>query len=129
MPGMTKGYDRPMVELLLPTIWDRGYAWGMVDEMKPDPDMPKGTTIPKSGGTLWAHLVDIRKAWDQAAITRDDRAALVLVGGMGMTHKLAALYAGTSRSTITRRFERGVGILTAWLNGGEYSEEELLERG
>ncbi|HEX2905054.1 MAG TPA: hypothetical protein VHO01_16490 [Jatrophihabitans sp.] len=118
------GYDRPLVETLVPTIWDDGYVWGMVDEFKPDPSMPKGTSIKKWGNTLWAHLVDIKRAWAGAPLTYDDACAVFLVGGMGMTHTSAAFYLRTSRSTVTRRYERGIGVMVAWLNGGEYTEEE-----
>src|SRR5690606_16497543 len=59
-------YDRRLVELLLPAVWDADAAYGIRSPTAPDADMPKGTVDPRAASTLFAHLADIRQGWAAA---------------------------------------------------------------
>lgn len=114
------GYDRRLVEQLLPAVWDPEYAYGMRNPQAPDPDMPKGTVDKKKGSALFAHLADIRMAWGRAEVPQVERQALLLAYGLDMGQKEAAKLCGVTQRAISYRCERGVGRITAWLNGEQY---------
>jgi hypothetical protein len=67
---MANGYDRELVERLIPAVWDSSYAYGMDEPRPPDPDMPRARPNPKWGCTLFAHLADIQMGWRHAPLTR-----------------------------------------------------------
>lgn len=116
-------YTRELVEGLLPTIWDDGYVWGMVNEREPDPDMPKTKGAKNTKNTLWAHLVDIRRAWVNApSMTLREMQALLLCGGMDMTQTEAGHVLGVNRVSVQEAYERGVSRLCDYLNGTDSSE-------
>lgn len=110
-------YDRATVELLLPAVWDSEYAYGMRNPTAPDPDMPTGTVDKKNGGTLFAHLADIRSAWNRAPLTLEQRRALLMRFGFDMQQKEIAAREGTYKMAVSRTVESGVGALVGWLNG------------
>lgn len=121
-------YDRDLVELLVPTIWDRSYAWGIQRDDGPDIDMPGAPRGKKNDhNTLWAHLADIRRAWDWALLTKREAQAVVLCGGMGLTHREAGRVLGIDRSNVQRGFDRGIGRLVDYLNGTRIIEDEEEE--
>lgn len=122
------GYDRRLVEQLLPAVWDSEFAYGMRNPTAPDPDMPKATVDKKKGSTLYAHLADIRSGWRKAEIPQVERQALLLLYGFDMTQEEAGRYAGSPHRTVARRAERGIGRITAHLNGVPYSEDYDGER-
>lgn len=117
---MSAAYDRELVERLLPAVWDEDFSWGMRDPYTPDPDMPRRVVGKKKDGPLFAMLADIKVGWRTANLSRDERAALVLRFGFDMTQELIAHYEGCNQSTALRRIERGIGKLTAHLNGEPY---------
>lgn len=124
-------YDRRLVELLLPAIWDEDYAYGMRDPLAPDADMPRAAKNPKESNTLYAHLADIRLAWRKVDLNDDERRALLLLHGLGLTQRDAGRVLDVSHQTIGRWNDRAVGLVTAWLNGDEYKDgydsEDVLE--
>lgn len=110
-------YTREMVQELVPTIWDRQYVWGMVDDERPDPDMPKAKGPKNAKNTLWAYLADIRVAWDRAPLSIKERQALVLCGGLDLNFVLGGVVLGIRKQSAQERYERGIGKLTDFLNG------------
>ncbi len=114
------GYKRPLVEQLLPAVWDSQYAYGMRNPAAPDPDMPKGTVDKKASGTLNAHLADIRWAWRTCDLALAERQALLLRFGLDYHDKDIAVIQDVTDRAVRYRVERGVGKLTAHLNGAEY---------
>lgn len=118
-------YDRQAVERLLPAVWDDKYLVdGFRSDEAPDPDMPKGSVDKsKSGGHVVA-IADIRQAWKYAPVTLKQRQALLLRYGMDEPVEDVALLLGIHKRKVQERLERGVGVLTYWLNGNEIEEEE-----
>lgn len=114
---MKAGYDRPLVERLLPAVWDKSFAYGMADPSSPDPEMPRAKPDPKIGGTIFAHLADINKAWEQAFIPIEERRCLYLRFGLDWKVRDIAFNQGCGKSTAQERYERGVGRLLAYLTG------------
>lgn len=118
------GYNRALVEHLAPAIWDPTYAYGMRNPYQPDDDMPKAKPDPKVGGTIFAHLADMRKAWAEADIPQVERQALILRFGFGWTQRNIGFNQGVSQQAAQQRIDRGVGRLVAFLNGKSYREVE-----
>lgn len=118
------GYDRELVERLIPAVWDDSYAYGMSNPYEPAPDMPRSKPDPKIGGTIFAHLADIRIAWQRADVPQVQRQALLLRFGLDWTVQDVATNQGTSKSTAHERIEQGVGRLVAYLNGKTYQDYE-----
>jgi hypothetical protein len=116
-------YDRRLVESLVFTIWDGASVYGLKNDQAPEPDMPKGYKNPKESNTLWAHLIDIRIAWEWAmkgGLTLDELRAVFLRYGCDWKLDQIGYNQGVNQSTAQRRAERGVGKLMAHLNGAEY---------
>ncbi|MFF4646755.1 hypothetical protein [Streptomyces sp. NPDC001389] len=114
------GYNRPLVEHLLPAVWDAEAAYGIRHLQAPDSDMPKGTIDKRAAGTLFAHLADIRYAWVTAPLSLGKRQALVLRYGADLHDDEAGSLQGVTGRAARYRCDRGVGKLTAHLNGVEY---------
>ncbi|QAX95497.1 DNA binding protein [Streptomyces phage BartholomewSD] len=114
------GYNRAIVEKMLPAVWDQDAAYGMKNETKPDPDMPKGHVDKKKGSDFLVHIADIRQAWKLAELTIDERRSVLLRYGFDLTYEEIAEEFGVNKSTTQRRSERGVGKLAAHLNGETY---------
>ncbi|UJQ86462.1 hypothetical protein SEA_SUNSETPOINTE_44 [Streptomyces phage SunsetPointe] len=116
------GYDRRLVETLLPTVWDGAAVYGLKNDQAPDPDMPKAATNPKESNTLWAHLIDIRTAWNWAKNTLPLAELQVVFMRYGLDRKVEdiAEFQGVNKGTVSRRAERAVGKITAHLNGVPY---------
>ncbi|AGM12068.1 DNA binding protein [Streptomyces phage Godpower] len=116
-------YNRALVEKLLPCVWDGEAAYGLKNEQAPDADMPKTASNPKTANTLYAHLADIHTAWKWAVndgVTLDEARAVLMRYGLDYTFEEIAGHFGVNKSTIQRRAERGVGKMTAHLNGVPY---------
>ncbi|MGP3686272.1 hypothetical protein ACTVZO_16455 [Streptomyces sp. IBSNAI002] len=114
------GYDRRLVEHLLPAVWDVEAAYGIRNPQAPDADMPRGTVDKKAAGTLFAHLADIRRGWVTAPLSLVERRAVFMRFGLDWDdRRIAAREAVTDRA-VRYRLERAVGKLAAHLNGTEY---------
>lgn len=116
------GYDRLLVEQLLPAVWDDDFAYGMRNPTAPDPDMPKVKANPKTAGTLYAHLADIKAGWARAPLPEEERRALFMRYGLDWPQKHIARHEGAAESTTSERLARGVGRIVAALNGDTYEE-------
>lgn len=110
-------YTPELVKHLLPAVWDQAYAYGMTPQYAPDPTMPRGKPDPAVSGTLNAHLADVRRAWERAALTEPQRVALVLRFGLDWTTVRIGEEQGVSQPTISSRVKRGVSTMTDYLNG------------
>jgi DNA-directed RNA polymerase specialized sigma24 family protein len=121
------GYDRRLVERLAPAIWDQTYAYGMTDTAAPDPDMPRSKPDPKLGGTIYAHLADIRSAWKRADLPQVERQALLLRFGLGWTQSEVGRAQGVSQQAAQQRIDRGVGRLVAHLNGKTFADVDSID--
>lgn len=116
-------YTRDLVEHLLPAVWDPTFAYGMADPSAPDPDMPRTKADPKIGGTLFAHLADIKIAWQRTLLPRSEEVAVLLRFGLDWTDAEIAELDGVSSRAVRYRVERGVGRLVAYLNGSDPYED------
>ncbi|MEV0437814.1 hypothetical protein AB0I84_00640 [Streptomyces spectabilis] len=114
------GYERRLVEHLLPAVWDATAAYGIRNPTAPDADMPKGSVDPRTAGTLFAHLADIRQAWAACDLSRGERRALFLRYALDWPDELIAARDAITDRAVRYRLERGVGKLAAWLNGQRY---------
>jgi RNA polymerase sigma factor (sigma-70 family) len=110
-------YSVELVEHLLPAVVYRDTAYGMTGLAAPEPGMPKGQCDPARGGTLFAHLADIRTAWDRAVLPLDQRKALFLHIVVGWAAAEVAQELGCSERTVNRYVERGLSRMTDYLNG------------
>jgi hypothetical protein len=110
-------YTRELVEQLLPAIWDRDTARGMINPTAPDPDMPRAKANPKLGNTLYAHLADIHTAWRVAPLTLAERQALFFRYALDLPLTAIGVALGIRRQSATERIESGIGRLAAYLNG------------
>ncbi|MCD2462487.1 hypothetical protein MBT42_02825 [Streptomyces sp. MBT42] len=117
---MSGGYDRSTVERTLAAIFDPDHAYGMKNEQRPDPDMPKGHVDKKKGSSFLVHLADVKRGWDRAELSLDERRAGLLRFGYDWTYEEIGQELGAHKSTIQRRAEKCVGKLTAHLNGDKY---------
>jgi hypothetical protein len=117
------GYNRALVEHLLPGAWDGAAAYGMKVDTQPTADMPKGHKDPKKGSPLMAHLADIKAAWKWAkngGLSPEVQRALIMRYGLDWTLEVIALSEGVRHQSISERCERGIGKLAAHLNGERY---------
>lgn len=121
------GYERRLVEHLLPAVWDMEAAYGIRHPQAPDADMPKGSVDKKAAGTLFAHLADIRRGWKAAPLSLAEKRALFMRFALDWDDLRIAAREGVTDRAIRYRLERGVGKLTAHLNGTDYidSYDEL----
>lgn len=114
------GYNRALIEHLLPAVWDQEAAYGIRNPQAPDADMPKGTVDPKTAGMLFAHLADIRQAWRKTPLSAPEAQALFMRYCLDAHDDVIAAFQGVSSRAVRYRLERGVGKVAAWLNGVEY---------
>jgi DNA-directed RNA polymerase specialized sigma24 family protein len=116
------GYQRELIERLIPTLWDETYAYGMSNPNQADADMPKVKTAKNETCTLFAHLADIKAAWQRAELRDEERAVLLLQYGLDWSQDEIALHQGVTQQAVSYRAKRGVGLLMAWLNGSDYTD-------
>ena len=113
-------YNRALVEHLMPAIWDEQAAYGIRNPQAPDADMPKGFVNVKEGGTLLAHLADIRRGWSTAPMTAVERQSLAYRYRWDLTFEEIGKLRGVRKQSVQEAVEKGVGKLTAHLNGEAY---------
>jgi hypothetical protein len=121
-------YTRELVEQLLPAVWDTTFAYGMDNPTAPDPDMPKATIDPANGGTLFAHLADIRTGWARAPLNISDRRALFLRYALDWPGRKIARSERAAESTTSERLARGIGAIVAQLNGDTATDDIEQDR-
>jgi hypothetical protein len=142
-------YNRPLVERLVPAIWDQAFAYGMTNPQEPtpvyrcqahprivqteegdvystcacvEPSTRRSVPDPKVGGTIFAHLADIRSAWRDADIPQVERQAVLLRYGLDLTTQAVGDLQGVTKKGALLRAERGIGRLVAHLNGKAYRD-------
>jgi hypothetical protein len=118
--AVTARYDRAIVEAMLPYAWGDSAAWGMKQDTAPDPDMPRGSKDPSKGWTSFAHVIDVRSGLERAGLTLIEKQSLLLRYGLDYSYEEAGALRGVQKSGAQRATERGVGKLTAHLNGDKY---------
>lgn len=123
-------YRRERVEQLLVARWNDGV---MFQEQRAEPDMAwrkAPATDPRRSTDIWAELLDLDRAWEQAELSPEHRAVLGTYYGDGVKQKAIATVLGVDRATISRWLHAGVSELMFQLNGRwpakqeEESEEE-----
>ncbi|MFB8020030.1 hypothetical protein ACFC36_15890 [Streptomyces rubiginosohelvolus] len=82
--------------------------------------MPKGSVDPRTAGTLFAHLADIRQAWVTCDLSLGERRALFLRYALDWPDELIAARDAVTDRAVRYRLERGVGKIAAHLNGQPY---------
>ncbi|WP_432006275.1 hypothetical protein [Streptomyces parvus] len=117
---MSGGYNRALVEQILPAVWDAEVAYGIKQEGAPDADMPKTKANPKHANTLYAHIGDIKQAWKTASLTVIERQSLLLRYGFDFEYDEIGSLRGVRKSAAQEATERAVGKVTAHLNGDKY---------
>ena len=118
-------YTEEMVEHLLPSVWDRSYAWGVQNPQAPNQDMPKAKVKdPKNATTFWTHLIDLRMAWSHAPLNQSERRAMLLHFALGWDQGEIAINQHVNQATISRRITKGVRLMVAWLNAEYETEQE-----
>jgi hypothetical protein len=113
-------YNRALVEHILPAVWDGDAAYGMKAEQVPDADMPRGHKDPKKGSPLFVHIADIKHAWKHTDLSLAERQAVFLRFAFDEHDDVIAAFQEVSGRAVRYRVERGVGKLTAHLNGDKY---------
>ena len=116
-------YDRPLLERLLPAVWDSATAYGMNNPTATDPDMPRAQADHAHAGTLYAHIADIRAGWAKAPLKDTERKALLLHYGLDMPEREVAALTGATRQAVNHRLIRGVGRIVDTLNGQPTGED------
>lgn len=119
---MSRNYDRRTVEALLSVLWDPDVVWGLKQDEVPDPQMPKAKANPAHGNTLGAMMADIQRAWKLADVPTTERRVLVLRHALDWTYQEIGDNQGVTHKAALYRDERGVGRLTAFLNGDKYHD-------
>ncbi|MFE7463133.1 sigma factor-like helix-turn-helix DNA-binding protein [Streptomyces sp. NPDC057499] len=114
------GYQRAEVEHVLPYLFDPEAAYGIKSEIYVEDGMPKGYSDPGHGNTIYASLADVRRGWRLTELTERERQSILLRYALDEDQEVIASYLGVRRQTVAYYLERGVGKLTAWLNGETY---------
>lgn len=113
-------YNRATVERVLPAIFDPDAAYGVKNEQRPDPDMPKGHVDKKKGSDFLVHLADLKTAWAKGPLSFEEKQALYMQYFLDCTQGIIASFQGVTQQAVSYRCERGVGKLAAHLNGEKY---------
>lgn len=128
VPPLASDYSRESVEVLLPAVWDEDYSFGLPKkDTAPDPDMPRGSTNPKTANNLPAYIADIKTGWAKAALTHKERRALLMRFGLAWTQDEIAAHEGVSQQTVSERLFVAVGKIVSRLNAGYWYELEGVE--
>lgn len=115
-----RNYQRAEVEHVLPYLFDPEAAYGIKSETYVEDGMPKGYSDPSHGNTIFASLADVRRSWTRTELTERERQSILLRYVLDEDQEVIAAYLGVRRQTVAYYLERGVGKLTAWLNGEPY---------
>lgn len=112
-------YTTEMVEMLLPTVWDPTYAYGLPERADaPDPDMPRAKANPAVSNNLAAYLIDIKTGWEKADLTLKERRAIFLRYALDYTVEECGRHELCSHQAISVRIKGGLNKITDRLNNG-----------
>lgn len=119
-------YPKDSIERLLPCLWDEDKAiHGIPNDLAPDHDMPKGQAPnPAHAGGHWVAVADLRRAWEKAELTLQDRQVLWLRYGLDSYQEEIALDLKINQSTVSRRLDRAINKLGLFLNGRPFDDIE-----
>lgn len=84
--------------------------------------MAKAWTNKAHGNTHWAYIADIKTAWAEADLSPPQRRTIFMRFALGQTEEVIGAYEGVTKQSISERLFRGVGKMTAHLNGEVFSE-------
>ncbi|AUG87232.1 sigma factor [Streptomyces phage Omar] len=113
-------YQRTDVEQVLPYLYDAEAAYGIKSEIYVEDGMPKGYSDPSKGNSIFASLADVRRAWDHGPLSAVEKQAVFMRYVLDDILGDIAGHQGVSERGALYRVERGVGKLTAHLNGDKY---------
>jgi hypothetical protein len=122
MDGAT--YTTELVRHLLPAVAHTDTAYGMTPLYAAEPGMPRGFVDPSQGCTLFAHLADIRTAWQRTVLPLDYRRAVFMRLVLGYSASEVAAELGCCERTADRHVERAVERLADHLNGRRTSSSD-----
>lgn len=113
-PFEGSGYPQPLIRQLLEAMWN---GWVVVDEYRPDGDMPRAKPNPSKSGNDMAHRVDIERAWRYAPLSNTTRMALQLTLGRGLTEEAAGVGLDMTRHGVSYHVKQGLYLIGLQLNG------------
>ena len=112
--GPQHTYERPMVEALLAGFWNAGVV---VDELAPDPGMPKAKANPSRMGNSVVYMIDVGRALDR--VDDDTRRLLYLRYAHGWTASAIAKRSGNAQQRVSEEIDAAVSRIELILNGNE----------
>ncbi|MGL5825592.1 MAG: hypothetical protein ACRCYU_12395 [Nocardioides sp.] len=120
-------YSRDSIERLLPCLWDENKAInGIPNPLAPAADMPKGPPPnPSHAGGHWVAVADMRRAWEWAELTLEDRQVLCLKFGLDSTLSEMQGDLGINRGKVQRRLYEAVGRMGLFLNGRAFDARDI----
>jgi RNA polymerase sigma factor (sigma-70 family) len=104
-------YSIALVGLLLPSVLNEDYDQPLVDSDG------RGSVDPAESGTWMAHRADVARAWTEATLSAEQREAIMLTQGLGMSQREAAEVVGCHQTTIEDRCRIGMKKILALLGG------------
>lgn len=113
-------YPEELVRVLLEAHWN---GWTVVDEFRPDPDMPRSKPNPSRLGTDMAHRVDIGRALACTPLTTRQVQAIRLTIGDGLSQEAAGAGLGISQQAVDGHVRQALYLLCVQLNGVNPEEE------
>jgi DNA-directed RNA polymerase specialized sigma24 family protein len=109
-------YSKGMIELALPSVWDDAYM--IRPPVEGDESMSgRSNNDPAAGNDWLASVIDVRRAWDEAELTYEQREALLLRYRDRLSQQAVADAQGTAKSTANDRINSGLRALIEALGG------------
>lgn len=105
-------YDKDFVEAAIPLLWDHAAAVQVARE----DGMPSGASDPRKAQDPFVRMIDVRRAWEQCEWLDDDLRRAVFAYAVCGTYEKAASLIDSNDMTVSSRNERGIELLTIWLN-------------
>lgn len=116
-------YDKDFVEAAIPLLWD----YTATVQVAREDGMPSGAADPRKAQDPFVRMIDVRRAWDGCDwLGKEHRQALFAYGVCG-TYELAAGLLDSNAMTVLRRCERGVELLTIWLNSTHADRAQWMQ--
>lgn len=115
-------YTKDLVRRLLPAIWDRHFLAesGHASTAKTPYDYSRRAHRMRSEDhTAWAWAIDVRRAWKHAPLTKKQRQAVVVCGGLDLEYTEAGDVLGVAPNTAQVNFERGLEHLLDHMTGSD----------
>jgi len=110
-------YSPAGVEGAFPMLWEESQAGVVQVAQGPDEGMPRAATDKSHANTGYAIYADIRRAWDKAPLSLEQRQAVFLAYGLGWTQEQIGEALGFSHQTAMRRIDSAIETVATHLNG------------